>query len=77
MSGEIPARGWDLRDGSPLAATDVNEALLVIGDTAVPMAFASRGYVFHAAVLLYPRGVGGFDPATAEWIVMVNGGWLE
>lgn len=35
------------------------------------------GYVFGATVLRYPRTVGAFDPTTAEWIVLLNGGWLE
>jgi len=28
-------------------------------------------------VLRYPRSVGMFDPTTAEWVVIVSGGWLE
>ena len=45
--------------------------------TAVPLAMAKANYVFDAMVLLYPRSVFAFEPGTAEWIVMVNGGWLE
>lgn len=72
-----PARGYDLRDGKELAAEDVQGALGVVWQTAVPLAMAKANYVFDAMVLLYPRSVFGFDPTTAEWIVLVNGGWLE
>jgi hypothetical protein len=34
-------------------------------------------YLFDAVVLLYPRTTGAFDPATAEWIALLQGGWLE
>lgn len=77
-SGGFPSsRGWDLAAGSALAEGDVTAALAVVGQTAVPAAFWHGGYVFDAVVLLYPRSVGMFNPATAEWIVMVSGGWLE
>lgn len=49
----------------------------VVRRTAIFDGLATSGYVFDVVVLLYPRTVGVFDPATAEWIVLVNGGWLE
>lgn len=72
-----PARGYDLRDGKPLPEADVSSALAVIEQTALPGAFWKGGYVFGSVVLLYPRTIGAFIPANAEWIVLLNGGWLE
>ena len=71
------ARGFDLRDASALPAADVDAALAVVWQTALPEGLWRGGYVFNAMVLLYPRTVGAFDPATAEWIALVNSGWLE
>lgn len=71
------ARGFDLRDASALPAADVDAALAVVWQTALPEGLWQGGYVFDAVVLLYPRTVGAFDPATAEWIALVNSGWLE
>ncbi len=82
-SGCVPAggfgstSGWDLQSGDALDVSDVNAALAVVGATGVPDAIWYGGYVFSSYVLLYPRSVGAFNPATAEWIVVVNGGWLE
>jgi len=75
--GDVPARGYDLRGGDKLPGEDVASALDVVRTTAVFEGMATSGYVFDAVVLLYPRSVGAFNPATAEWIVLVNGGWLE
>jgi len=71
------ARGFDLRDASALPAADVDAALAVVWQTALPEGLWRGGYVFDAVVLLYPRSVGAFDPSTAEWVVLVNSGWLE
>ncbi len=77
-SGGISSRdGWDLRGGSALPESDVNAAIGTVLATAVPGAYWSVGYVFHGTVLLYPRSVGVFQPETAEWVVLVHGGWLE
>ncbi len=78
-AGGIPrARGYDLvSGGAPLSDAQINAALEVVLDTAIPGAFWEGGYVFDAVVLSYPRTMGAFNPNTAEWIVMVNGGWLE
>lgn len=75
--GLATLRGWDLRSGEALSETDINAAASVVAGTAVPAALWRGGYVFSSIVLLYPRTVGAFDPASAEWIVVVNGGWLE
>jgi hypothetical protein len=78
FEGEIAASGYDLAAGSAeLAPADIEAALEVVRTTAVLEGMATSGYVFDAAVILYPRSVGVFDPTTAEWIVVVNGGWLE
>ena len=45
--------------------------------TALPDGLSKSGYVFDAMVLLYPPTVGDFDPQVAEWVVLVNSGWLE
>jgi len=71
------ARGFDLRDGIELGAAEVDAALSEAWNTALPDGLLKVGYVFDAVVLLYPRTVGAFDPATAERIVIVNAGWLE
>ena len=70
-------RGYDLRSGTALPAVDVDAALAVVDATAAPGAFWDGGYLFDAVVILYPRTVGAFDPSTAEWVVILGGGWLE
>ncbi|MBI4602098.1 MAG: hypothetical protein HY721_09075 [Planctomycetes bacterium] len=77
LDREIPARGYDLAAGDALPAGEVEAALDVVRRTALPEGLATSGYVFDATVLLYPRSVGAFDPTSAEWIVVLNGGWLE
>jgi hypothetical protein len=77
-AGGIPkSQGYDLVQGGALQKADVDKAVAVVLKTAVPAAFWKGGYVFDAVVLRYPRSVGAFNPKTAEWIVLVNGGWLE
>jgi len=77
-AGGVPkSQGYDLVNGTALAQTDVDKAVAVVLKTAIPGAMWKGGYVFDAVVLRYPRSVGAFDPTTAEWIVLVNGGWLE
>lgn len=71
------SRGLDLRDGKALDEASVKSAVAVVEQTALPLAMAQNSYVFDAMVLLYPRSVFAFDPATAEWVVLVNSGWLE
>jgi hypothetical protein len=76
--GRIPtSRGYDLVAGAPLGQADIDQALAVVEKTAVPAAIWQGGYLFDAVVLRYPRSVGLFIPATAEWIVLISGGWLE
>ena len=70
-------RGFDLVSGGALSSTDVDAALGPVRRTALIDAMWERGYVFDSVVLRYPRTVGAFDPASAEWIVLVSGGWLE
>ena len=73
-----PSRGFDLSaGGTELGAAEVDDALTQAWVTALPDGLMQGGYVFDAVVLLYPRTVGVFEPSTAEWIVMVNSGWLE
>jgi hypothetical protein len=72
-----PSHGFDLISGHTLAQTDVEAALDVVKRTALPDSIASGGSWFDSVVLRYPRTVGGFNATTAEWIVLVNGGWLE
>jgi len=47
-----------------------------VEQTVVPAALWD-GYLFDAFVLLYPRTVGIFGPASTEWIVMVIGEWFD
>jgi len=72
-----PTVGYDMASGMPLGATERNAAYDVVKQTAVPAAFWGNGYLFDVVVIKYPRTVGTFDPTSAEWIVIVNGGWLE
>ena len=72
-----PARGFDLGSGQPLTAAQVSAAIAPVWQTALPAGLAQGSYFFDAMVLLYPRTVGVFDPAAAEWIVLVDTGWLE
>jgi hypothetical protein len=73
----IQARGFDLEKGTPLDDASVKAALAVVWDTALPSGMGKVEYLFDAMVLMYPRMVGALDPKTAEWIVLVNGGYLE
>jgi hypothetical protein len=68
-------RGFNL--GSSEAGASFDEAADVVLQTALPAAFWQWGYVFDVVVLLYPRSVGAFVPEKAEYIVLVNAGWLE
>lgn len=70
-------RGFDLVTGGALSTGDVDAVLAAVADTAVLPAIWHGGYAFDAVVLRYPRSVGVFDPTTAEWIVLISGGWLE
>lgn len=80
-AGGIPTyRSYDLTGISPPPSFEPEVALDVVLQTAVPAAFWSRGAVFDAVVLRYPRAMGGPEPfyePTAEWIVLVNGGPVE
>jgi hypothetical protein len=71
------ALGYDLVFGGPLSSPEVDAAVAVVADTALMQAFWGGGYVFTTVVLRYPRSVGFFDPNTAEWVVILSGGWLE
>lgn len=71
------SRGFDLRGGGPLPDAEVKAALDVVWSTALPLGLAKTAYLFDAVVLLYPRTVGAFDPNNAEWIVLVDSGYLE
>ncbi len=77
-SGRIPStRGFDLSDhAAPLTEADWYAPLAVVKDTALLEGFWQGGYVFDATVLLYPRTL-PFDGSSAEWIVILGGGWLE
>lgn len=69
--------GWDLQDGTPLGAEELTAGFSAIARTGVYDAIGFGGYIFSTVVLLYPRTVGAFDPERAEWVVILNGGWLE
>ncbi len=72
------ARGIDLSGGQgEMEQTQVDAAMSQVWATALPDGMWRNQYVFDAMVLLYPRSVGMMNPATAEWIVLINFGWLE
>jgi hypothetical protein len=68
---------YDLVEGGEIQDARLSEVLEITRDTAIDQAFWRGGYVFDVVVLRYPRSVGVFNPATAEYIVIFNGGWLE
>lgn len=70
-------RGYDLRTGGALPAAEVKKVLAPIWKTAIPGASYQKGYLFRAVVLLYPPTLGAFDPKVAEYVALINGGWLE
>lgn len=72
-----PMRGFDLRTGTVLPEPEVQAAVDVVWNTALPRGLQQGGSVFDAVVLLYPRTIGLFRPEVAEWVVLVNSGWLE
>ena len=72
------ARGIDLSAGQgSLEQSQVEAAVNRAWTTALPDGLLRGHYVFDAMVLLYARRLGAFDPAAAEWIVLINSGWLE
>ena len=76
--GAIPsALGYDLAQGGEVAEADMSRVLAEVQQTAIIDAMWSRGSIFEAVVLLYPRSVGVFNPESAEWVILLNGGWLE
>jgi hypothetical protein len=58
-----------------LTIEEFGPAIDEVGLTAIPAAFErASGEIYNSLVLRYPRSVGVFNPETAEWIVIVNGG---
>jgi hypothetical protein len=72
----FPVRAFDLTSGAELKNGEANAAVNVVFGSAIPSALAKIGGVFDAVVLLYPRTVGLFEPETAEYLVLLNGGAL-
>jgi hypothetical protein len=68
-------RGFNLAGGE--ATPRFDEAADVALATALPAAFSQWGSLLDVVVLLYPRTVGAFDPTKAEYVVLLNAGWLE
>jgi hypothetical protein len=75
--GYLPARGFDLQSGGSLDASAVSSALSVVFASALPVGLALAHSAFDAVVLLYPPTVGALDPEVAEYVALVNSGWLE
>jgi hypothetical protein len=71
------ARGFDLNAGSALSQNEIDQALGVVWSSALPVGLSMVHSVFDAVVLLYPPSVGVLDPSVAEYVVLVNSGWLE
>ena len=75
-------RGFDLtKMGAPgmvpppLSGPVMDSLLRTIWSTALPDALARKHYIFDAVVLLYaPRATA---PTEAEWLVLIDSGWLE
>lgn len=62
--------------GGALPDSTVGFVLAQVARTPVFAAAWAGGYVFETAVLLYPRTVGGLEPASAEYVVLIASGWL-
>jgi hypothetical protein len=71
----VPVRGINLASGE--AQPRFEEAARIVLSTALHAAFRSWAEIFNIVVIAYPRTVGGFEASTAEYIVLVNGHWLE
>jgi len=71
--------GFDLTAGGvALASDDTSAAWAVVESTGIPTAMReSTGGLFGAITLRYARAIDPLDTTTAEWIVIVVGGWLE
>jgi hypothetical protein len=69
-----PVRGISL-DSATFDEASAQAALDRVWSTALPEGLWPSGYVFDAVVVLYSRSA-EFDSTRAEWIVMVNCGWL-
>lgn len=67
-------RSHDLVEGGAIAEDRLSAVWGVVGSTAVPFAMAVVGEPRRAAVLRYPRRVDAFDPSTAEYVVVIEGG---
>ncbi|MBK7580819.1 MAG: hypothetical protein IPI67_11495 [Myxococcales bacterium] len=78
----LTARGFDLTPlGSPgtppaaLSQAALEKVMAVVMNTALPAGLGKKGYLFDAVVLLYSPLAGAQDKA--EWLVLLNSGWLE
>ena len=71
------SRGWNLGGGMPMPVSDQQAALDVVWGTALPDGLSKVQYLFDAVVLFYPPSVGAVDTTKAEWVVLLNSGWLE
>ena len=75
---EVPyAVGYDLVGGVSMDEEMMQTALDTVKRTVVIDAMAAGGSIFSATVLRYPRTVGVVNPTNSEWIVLLNGGWLD
>jgi hypothetical protein len=65
---------WDLVEGGRVADDRLSAVWRVVGSTALPFAMGVVGEPRRAAVLRYPRRVDSFEPSTAEYLVVIEGG---
>ena len=69
---EMPATAtYDLVESGEIDAKTVAAVWDVVGSTALPFAMQT---LQRMAILRYPRSVGVFNPATAEYVVILEGG---
>jgi ribosomal protein L14 len=78
----VPVRAYDYDGEERLDPAEVEEVLDVVWRTALPEGLSTVGSIFDAVVVRFPRLAyiyegDEIDPATAEWIVIVNAGRLE
>lgn len=68
--------GYDLVGGVAAQTAAFGEALQAVWTTLLPLGVAEVQPIRSAVVLRYPRSVGMFNPATAEWIVLLDSAWV-
>jgi hypothetical protein len=76
LYGRVASYDLGTSGGAPLPTATLRAVLTEVARTPVFAAAWAGGYVFETDVLIYARSVGSFDPASAEYVVLIASGWL-